>query len=113
MCRGFPRVQPQQLGFDTAVGLGHRLGQALPLGAQLHAARPAQEQPVAQALFQLAHLLADRARGDVQLFGAAGEGQVPGCAGKYMQPDEHLTIELSSHRLVPLKACLGGFVGHP
>ena len=62
---------------------------------------------------QMLDLLADRARGDVQLFGTAGEGQVPGCAGKYMQPDEHLTIELSSHRLVPLKACLGGFVGHP
>ncbi|MNV60093.1 hypothetical protein D3C71_1525460 [compost metagenome] len=80
----FPRVQAQQFGFDAAVGFGHRLRQALPFGAQFHTARPAQEQPIAQAFFQLAHLLADGARGDVQLFGTAGEGQVPGRTGEHV-----------------------------
>ncbi|MNH06119.1 hypothetical protein D3C79_654750 [compost metagenome] len=80
----FAGVQAQQFGFDAAVGFGHRLRQALPFGAQFHTARPAQEQPIAQAFFQLAHLLADRARGDVQLFGTAGEGQVPGRTGEHV-----------------------------
>ncbi|MCY1433667.1 hypothetical protein D9M71_497030 [compost metagenome] len=107
----FASVQAAQLGIDAAIGFADGLRQALAFGGQLHAAGAAQEQAKAQALFQLADLLADRARGDVQFFGAAGERQMPRRTGKHMQPDVHLAIHLSLHCLVLLKACLESFVG--
>ncbi|MNV60550.1 hypothetical protein D3C71_1530160 [compost metagenome] len=108
----FPGIQAQQLGLDAAVGFGHRLRQALALGAQLHAARSAQEHLIAQPLLQLAHLLADRAGRDVQFFSAAGKRKVSRRTGEHVQPDEQLAIELSSHCLAPLKTGLESFVGH-
>ena len=107
-----PRVQPAQFRIDAAVGLVDRNGQSLAFGAQLHAPGTPVKQAKTQALFQLADLLADRPRRDVQFFGATGERQVPRGTGKHVQPDVSLGVQLTAHRLVLLKAVLGSFVGH-
>jgi len=52
---------------------------------ELQAPADTQEQVVAQHLFELRHLLADRALGQVQLFGGAGKAQVTGCSFEALQ----------------------------
>ncbi len=49
------------------------VGQLAPLGGQPHPARVALEQHRAQQHFQLAHMVADRTGGEVQLLGGMGE----------------------------------------
>jgi hypothetical protein len=62
------------------------LGQVQASGrGQLQAPADAQEQVVAQHVFKLRHLLADRALGQVQLFGGTGKAQVAGCSFKALQ----------------------------
>ncbi len=52
---------------------------------KLQAPADAQEQVVAQHVFQLRHLLADRALGQVQFFGGTGKTQMAGCSFKALQ----------------------------
>lgn len=52
---------------------------------QLQAAADTQEQVVAQHVFKLRHLLADRTLGQVQLFGGSGKAQMAGCSFKALQ----------------------------
>ena len=73
--------------------------------------RSPMEQPEAQTLFKLADLLAHSPRRDVQFLGTSGERQVPRRTRKYVQPDVGLAMNLTTHRLVLLKAVLGSFVG--
>ncbi len=54
-------------------------------GRQLQAAADTQEQVVAQHVFKLRHLLADRALGQVQLFGGTGKAQMAGCSFEALQ----------------------------
>jgi len=107
-----PGIQTTQFSIDVAVGLIDGDGQPLAFRTQLDTPRPAMKQAKAQTLFQLANLLTDRPRGDVQLFRATGERQVPRGTGKHLQPDVGLGVQLTTHRLVLLKAFLGSFVGH-
>ena len=58
----------------------HRDGELRPLGREGQAARQAKEQGGAEAALQQAHLLADRALGDVQLLGGPREAAVA-CRG--------------------------------
>ncbi|MCY1411900.1 hypothetical protein D9M71_272960 [compost metagenome] len=81
------RIQSSQFRVDTAKSLVDGNGQALALSAQFHATGTAVKQAKAQAFFQLADLLADGSRCDVQFFGATGERQVPRGTGKHVQPD--------------------------
>ncbi|MNL41351.1 hypothetical protein D3C87_1637550 [compost metagenome] len=86
------RIQSSQFRVDAAKGLVDGNGQALAFCAQLHPAGAAVKQAKAQAFFQLADLLADRPRCDVQFFGASGERQVPRGTGKHVQPDIRLGV---------------------
>ncbi|MNP28442.1 hypothetical protein D3C76_1214050 [compost metagenome] len=62
------------------------LGQVQAAGrGQLQAPADAQEQVVAQHVFKLRHLLADRALGQVQLFGGTGKAQMAGCSFEALQ----------------------------
>ena len=92
-----PGVQALQFGINAAISLPHHGRQALPLGAEFNASRTPMKQSKAQALLQLANLLAHRSGRDVQFFGAAGERQMPCGAGKHMQPDIGLAVEGASH----------------
>lgn len=57
----------------------------LPAGVSCKQPADAQEQVVAQHVFQLRHLLADRALGQVQFFGGTGKTQMAGCSFKALQ----------------------------
>lgn len=62
------------------------LGQVQAAGwRKLQAPANAQEQVVAQHVFQLCHLLADRALGQVQFLSGTGKTQMAGCSFKALQ----------------------------
>jgi hypothetical protein len=74
-------------------------------GRELQAPADAQEQVVAQHLFKLRHLLADRALGQVQFFGGTGKAQVRAAASKHcravMEGTRRLDIAVSAAQSLP------------
>lgn len=70
-------------------------------GRQLQASTHASEQQVLDQFFELRHLLADRTLREVQLFGGAGETQVPGHRFETLQRRDGRQVAFVQH----IQAC--------
>jgi len=84
-------IEAVDFEIDRAIGsLNHRQ-QASPFFGQRQTAWQASEQPKAQPFFQLADLLADRPRRDMQGIGGLGKGQQPATDQEHLEPGMDLS----------------------
>lgn len=88
---------------EIAQRRGGGIGQLAAFGGQPHPARVALEQHRAQQHFQLAHVVADRTGGQVQLFGGMGEILV--ARGDREDPQRWQQGRAQDHGQDPNKIC--------